>query len=455
MLSDKNIKLAKKAGWTAKEGPVRKLGLVATEKIKRTAHEDDMDKHLGPHTLSITPTSWDWRSVSGKNFTTPIRDQGNCGSCVAFGSCATMECTKKVADQNSSTTVDFSEADLFSNGGSCSGGWQLERANLVLQTKGVCLEKCWPYNGDKLACCDQARTKIVSATRITSDAAAKAWISSNGSIQIAMDVSSDFFDYYSGVYSPQYGDYVGGHCISAVGYNDSGGYWICKNSWSTAWGESGWFKIAYGVCGIFRDYAGYGYTVTAVPPIPPAGQTGIQINTTGTLKADIMDSTGKLVGQTDTFVALPAGPYILTVRKANYQDYVISFTVVDKQTYQTTITLVSITPVGDITLASSGSVTFSLWGRGSVAMHLLANDIDLGLTSAMSYGRYNPVGTFAAGTGLKFTLKDTKGTIHHNVLVNVQSKDRAWLVYLGTIGSKSHPYTFYVNFVLFKLFGTL
>jgi C1A family cysteine protease len=35
-----------------------------------------------------------------------------------------------------------------------------------------------------------------------------------------------------------------------VGYDDPNGCWICKNSWNTTWGEQGFFRIAYGECGI-------------------------------------------------------------------------------------------------------------------------------------------------------------------------------------------------------------
>src|SRR5262245_59609121 len=42
-------------------------------------------------TTAGLPAAYDLRNVNGKNFITPIRDQGNCGSCVAFGTCATIE----------------------------------------------------------------------------------------------------------------------------------------------------------------------------------------------------------------------------------------------------------------------------------------------------------------------------------------------------------------------------
>ena len=142
------------------KGKIRKLGLVITEQLKRTAAEDARDIALKVHTIWGTPASWNWRNANGKNYTTPIQDQGDCGSCVAFGSTAALEVTKKVADQNPTEDDKLSEADLFSNGGNCSIGWTLEAANATFQSKGVCPERCWPYNGSKQSCCDGNKLKI-------------------------------------------------------------------------------------------------------------------------------------------------------------------------------------------------------------------------------------------------------------------------------------------------------
>jgi C1A family cysteine protease len=219
-------------------GKFRKPGLIITDQLRCTAADDVRDTTFKAHILLGTPASWNWRNVNGKNYTTPIQDEGDGGSCVAFGSTAALETTKMVADQAPGEDVKLSEADLFSNGGNCSKGWSLEAANSVLQHKGVCAEKCWPYNGSKQPCADGApRLKILSATRITSDAVAKQWISSNGAIQAAMEVDSDFFNYSGGIYSPQYGDYVGCYCVCIIGYDDVAGCWICKNSWGTEWGD--------------------------------------------------------------------------------------------------------------------------------------------------------------------------------------------------------------------------
>src|SRR5436190_22328070 len=44
-----------------------------------------------PATAVGAPASFDLRSVSGSNYITAIKNQGGCGSCVAFGSTAPVE----------------------------------------------------------------------------------------------------------------------------------------------------------------------------------------------------------------------------------------------------------------------------------------------------------------------------------------------------------------------------
>lgn len=325
-------------------------------------------------------------------------------------------------------------------------GGHSKAANGALQFKGVCPEKCWPYNGSKQSCCDGNKLKILSATRITSDAVAKQWLSSNGAIQAAMEVDSDFFDYSGGVYSPQYGDYVGGHCVCIIGYDDVQGCWICKNSWGTEWGDPkdpGWFKIAYGQCGIFRAYAGYGYSLSI---IPPSGQTGIQINTAGSLKADIVVK-GAVIGQTDKFIALTAGYYSATVKKTGYQDYPLTFTVTDKQTYQTTITLTPKVPTGDIALPIDGVLmVMPITGINTTDLIVQRKgypDLDVSI-KAMTFYKYRSLGNFAAG-GLTFQLKDAMG-LHHNVIAKPAGTN-LWLVWMKLAGSGVYNYVFQFKFI--------
>ena len=78
----------------------------------------------------------------------------------------------------------------------------------------------------------------------------KTYISSYGAIGRAWTSTRTSSATRSGVYQHVSGGYAGGHCVSLIGYDDAQGCWIAKNSWGTDWGESGYFKIAYGQCRI-------------------------------------------------------------------------------------------------------------------------------------------------------------------------------------------------------------
>ena len=57
----------------------------------------------------------------------------------------------------------------------------------------------------------------------------------------------------------------GGHAVLLIGWDDTKGAYLCKNSWGTNWGASGWFRIGYGECGIDTEFAMYGVD-DVVPP---------------------------------------------------------------------------------------------------------------------------------------------------------------------------------------------
>lgn len=207
------------------------------------------------------PAAYDLRSVGGKNYVTPVKNQGGCGSCVAFGVAATVESTMRVRGNNPDLAIDLSEAHLFycharSQGRRCSNGWWVPPALDCFKNPGVADEACYPYTAGDQNCSNlcndwQSRVnKITAWHEIGSVSAMKDWLSTKGALAACYTVYQDFYSYRSGVYRHVSGDAVGGHCVSCVGYNDSGRYWIMKNSWGTGFGESGFFRIGYGQCGI-------------------------------------------------------------------------------------------------------------------------------------------------------------------------------------------------------------
>jgi C1A family cysteine protease len=208
------------------------------------------------------PAAYDLRNVGGSNFVTPIKDQMSCGSCVAFGIVATVESTLRRQRNDPSLNVNLSEAHLFfcharARGRTCSTGWWPAEALEDFRTKGVVDDACYPYSMSNTDCsglCSNWADRVAKITgfrALTSQPAQiKEWVSTRGPVSACFSVYEDFFGYKSGIYRHVSGNLAGGHCVTIVGYNDSPGYWICKNSWGTGWGTSGFFNIAYGECGI-------------------------------------------------------------------------------------------------------------------------------------------------------------------------------------------------------------
>jgi len=229
------------------------------------------------------PSRVDWRDVGGQDWTTPVRSQGGCGSCVAFGTTAAIESRLEIALGDPDLNPDLSEAHLYfcGSGSTCRNGWYPSAAMDFSRDTGVADEACYPYSGQDQVCSvcpdwESRVTKISSWVGLTDMSEMKQQLADNGPFEATMAVYVDFYYYKSGVYEYSSGRLVGFHAVTVVGYDDEEGYWIAKNSWGTTWGDAGWFKIAYGQCGI-DDYV---YVPVIDPPLP-SFQVYASVNPTG------------------------------------------------------------------------------------------------------------------------------------------------------------------------------
>lgn len=272
--------LEKSLSWSAgttsisalpEEARRKYLGLVVPEEEKELirrmmVEEDALAAEQGK--VFVYPNSWDWRRVSDRDWTTPVRDQGGCGACVAFATVAMIESSLEIFTRNPNLNPDLSEADLFFRGcGDCCGrGWNFLPALRYAQNSGIPDEACFPYRSNQSSSCpnrDKRIVKIESWKTLSGASQAKEWISRKGPIMTGFHVYEDFFYYQSGVYRSAYGGYAGDHAVCVVGYDDAAGYWICKNSWGVGWGDRGWFKIGYGECGIGNNFGYYAVAFSA------------------------------------------------------------------------------------------------------------------------------------------------------------------------------------------------
>jgi len=204
--------------------------------------------------------AFDARNVNGLSYVTPVKNQASCGSCVAFGTVATVETTAAFTRGQPQLKLDLSEQHLFfklgaSTGASCANGWWPEHAFTAFRDTGVTFEDYMPYQpgggGTLNADWPNRLAKVTGFQTLTGNVAAiKNHLATRGAVSACLIVFQDFFSYGGGVYKHVTGAQAGGHCISLVGFDDQLGCWIGKNSWGTGWGEQGFFRIGYGQCAI-------------------------------------------------------------------------------------------------------------------------------------------------------------------------------------------------------------
>ncbi|KYK21844.1 hypothetical protein AYK24_08625 [Thermoplasmatales archaeon SG8-52-4] len=252
--------------------------------------DDSIDKDVEIYETIIgdIPETWDWRNVDSKDWTTPIRNQFQdiCGSCWAFGALAGLESYIKIWINDSTADVDLSEQYMLScSPGDCNG-WYWTSTLKWLKENGAIPESCLIYEADDTIPCDNKCSDwkehlvgIDGYHKVSSNVTViKSALIQYGPLPCTMYVYEDFYPNYSGgVYQYTWGDFVFGHCVAIVGYDDTWGgedegYWIVKNSWGTEWGEDGWFRIAYGECNMEKGV--YYYTGPNFPADKPDKPTG-------------------------------------------------------------------------------------------------------------------------------------------------------------------------------------
>lgn len=259
--------------------------MLLADKMVRLDYEKRTGRIITDAILSPSVDSpfLDWRRLGIK---TRVQNQNPCGSCWDFGALAAYESNYQ---KRNGITPDLSEQQILdcSNAGGCPGGSHVGVLDYLI-LKGTILESAYsPYIAAKNPKCSytgNGNFKAVAWGLVTTDilagthsytmpsvAALKENLVKYGPITVGLWVTSDFQAYAGGVFEeavpagaknpdgltvqsdgtlmgPYQGEtiYAYNHFVLLIGWDDSKGAWLIKNSWGNGWGETGGYGTERG-----------------------------------------------------------------------------------------------------------------------------------------------------------------------------------------------------------------
>jgi len=215
------------------------------------------------------PVTFDWRPLGA---VTPIKDQGQCGSCWAFSATENIESMWILAGKATNDSLNLSpqqivDCDEWVLG--CNGGETTSAFNYVMGAGGLEPIVDYPYTAEDGTCKFNKSDVVatISTWQYANEWYEEAPMQTNlvawGPLSVCVDAEA-WQDYQNGVLTWEECAYVNvlDHCVQLVGYNTAQSdnpYWIVRNSWGTDWGLDGYILLQ-----MWEDTCGIAHEATCV-----------------------------------------------------------------------------------------------------------------------------------------------------------------------------------------------
>lgn len=244
------------------------------EKVFSTGYKKDPNAVYGKVHFNAAPKkapmpeSFDWEE---QGFKTPLRNQGDCGSCWAFATVQTLEGAAKIY---LGIDIDLAEQDLVGKlFYGCGGGWY---AGDYIVKYGVPDEASCKYRATNYKCAASFKAamkavrwaKAGAPNRKPTVEETQVAIQTFGYVSATVGANSSFMN-MGGVATscPASGT---NHMVALVGWKTINGkvHFKIKNSWGTSWGNEGYSYVPLGCYNLGEEieYA----VVESQPCTPPA-----------------------------------------------------------------------------------------------------------------------------------------------------------------------------------------
>jgi fibronectin type 3 domain-containing protein len=182
--------------------------------------------------------------------------QGEQNSCVAWATAYAVKSYQENQKRNwgiSGSDTIFSPSFIYNqiNRGQ-DGGATIPDALELVKNQGAATLKTMPYGDYKTppgsqALAEASRFRAESYERLDGKniRSLKLLLAAGNPIIVGLKTYENFMTYSQGVYKNVAGDYLGGHAMVIVGYDDSKNAFKIMNSWSESWGKRGFVWYDY------------------------------------------------------------------------------------------------------------------------------------------------------------------------------------------------------------------